>query len=76
MYEIVEDVLTKITTSTFHFDSELNEFVNYPQLRRLLLKDGYVIEDGKLVKTFENVIDFNKNETLAAKSPRLKALLA
>ncbi|WP_190284792.1 hypothetical protein [Bacillus sp. S3] len=64
MYEIVEDVLTRTISSTFHFDSEINEFVNYPQLRRLLLKDGYVIEDGRLVRTFENDIDFNKNETL------------
>lgn len=64
MYEIVEDVISKSTSNYVHFDSTTNEFINYPQLRRLLLKDGFVIKDGSLIRTFDNDIDFNHNETL------------
>ncbi|MGD6779964.1 hypothetical protein ACQCT3_11800 [Sutcliffiella horikoshii] len=64
MYEIVEDVIGNTTSNPYHFNSFENEFVNYPQLRRLLLKDGFVIQEGKLIRTFETEIDFNKNETL------------
>ncbi|MFJ7756485.1 hypothetical protein ACQKGI_14340 [Peribacillus muralis] len=64
MYEIVEDVVNKTTSNEYHFDSNSNEFINYPQLRRLLLKDGFVIEDGRLIRTFETDLDFNKNDSL------------
>lgn len=66
-YEIVEDVIQIITKNSYHFDDATNEFVNYPQLRRLLLKDGFVIEESKLIRTFETDIDFNYNETLLEK---------
>lgn len=64
MFEIVEHVINNAVPASLHFDSETQEFVNYPQLRRLLLKDGFIIKDAKLIRTFETDIDFNKNETL------------
>jgi hypothetical protein len=64
MFEIVEDVITKAVINEYHYDFDKNEFVRYPQLRRLLLKDGFVIENGKLIRTFETDIDFNTNDTL------------
>src|SRR5674476_375198 len=36
-YEIVEDVIGRTTTNEYIFDPNSNEFVDYPQLRRLLL---------------------------------------
>lgn len=66
-YEIVEDVISKTVSNNHHFYTDNNEFVNYPQLRRLLLKDGFIIEDGILTRTFETDIDFNTNETLLGK---------
>lgn len=66
-YEIVEDVVQTITKNSYHFDDVTNEFIKYPQLRRLLLKDGFVIEDSKLIRVFETDIDFNHNETLLEK---------
>ncbi len=62
MFEIIEDVISKTTSSIYYFED--NEFVNYPQLRRLLLKDGFIIKDNKLMRTFNSEIDFSKNETL------------
>lgn len=64
MYEIVEDIIKNAVSNTYHFDINTDEFRNYPQLRRLLLKDRFVIEDGKLIRTFDTDIDFNNNETL------------
>ncbi|ARK21881.1 hypothetical protein [Sporosarcina ureae] len=66
-YEIVEDVISKTISNNYHFDTDNNEFINYPQLRRLLLKDGFVIVDGKLTRTFDTDINFNTNETLLGK---------
>ncbi|WP_154990911.1 hypothetical protein [Priestia megaterium] len=63
-YEIVEDVVTKAVANEYIFDSSKNEFTHLPYLRRLLLKDGFVIKDGTLIRTFDTDIDFNKNETL------------
>ncbi|GCD12767.1 hypothetical protein Ctaglu_43900 [Clostridium tagluense] len=64
MYEIVEDIINKAISNDYYFHSNTSEFINYPQLRRLLLKDGFVIDDGKLLRTFDTDIDFNNNETL------------
>lgn len=64
MFEIIEDVISKAVINEYHFDFDSNEFRHYPQLRRLLLKDGFVIENGNLIRTFETDIDFNTNETL------------
>jgi len=63
-YEIVEDVIKRATANEYHFNHYDNEFTNYPYLRRLLLKDGFRLEDGELIRTFETEIDFSKNETL------------
>ncbi|MGV6975507.1 hypothetical protein ACWA19_08505 [Bacillus toyonensis] len=63
-YEIVEHVINTSTSNEYHFNSDNNEFVRYPELRRLLLKDGFVIENGKLIRIFETDIDFSNNETL------------
>lgn len=62
MFEIVEDIISKAVVNEYHYFD--NEFINYPQLRRLLLKDGFVIENGNLIRTFETDIDFNTNDTL------------
>jgi hypothetical protein len=64
VYEIVEDVISKALPGTLYFDPDLNEFIQYPQLRRLLLKDGFVIKDGQLIRTFDTEFDYSKNETL------------
>lgn len=66
-YEIVEDVVQTISKNPYHYDDVTNEFIKYPQLRRLLLKDGFVIQDNKLIRTFESDLDFNHNETLLEK---------
>lgn len=63
-YEIIEEIINRASCNNYHFDVDLNEFTNYPQLRRLLLKDGFVINEGKLIRTFDTDIDFNTNETL------------
>lgn len=67
VYEIVEDVISNAVPNTFHFDDNSNEFNQYPQLRRLLLKDGFVIKDGQLIRTFDTDFDYSKNETLLEK---------
>lgn len=67
MYEIVEDIINKAVKNDYMYDSDKNEFLNYPQLRRLLLKDGFVIKDGALIRRFDTDIDFNKNNTLLEK---------
>lgn len=63
-HEIVEDVISLITKDSYHFDEATNEFINYPQLRRLLLKDGFIIEENKLIRTFETDKNFNYNKNL------------
>lgn len=64
MFEIVEDVINKAVNNEYHYNITDQEFVNFPQLRRLLLKDGFVIENGQLIRTFETDIDFKTNDTL------------
>lgn len=64
MYEIVEDAISRAVQNTYRFDANSNEFIQYPQLRRLLLKDGFVIRDGQLIRTFDTDFDYSKNETL------------
>ncbi len=66
-FEIVEFIINEATTNSFQYDSEDKEFIKFPQLRRLLLKDGFVIDDGKLTRTFETDISFSTNETLIEK---------
>lgn len=66
-YEIVEDVISQTVPNNFHFDIGNNEFVRYPQLRRLLLKDGFVIGNGDLIRTFDTEIDYETNENLLGK---------
>lgn len=66
VYEIVEKIINE-AVSKFYFDSDNNEFSDFPDLRRLLLKDGFVIEKGKLTRTFDTVIDFDKDESLLEK---------
>lgn len=64
MYEIVEDTINRAVSNEYYFDSNINEFKYYPQLRRLLLKDGFTIDDGKLIRIVNSNLDFNNNETL------------
>lgn len=64
MYEIVEDIINRAVNNDYYFDSNINEFINYPQLRRLLLKDGFTIDNGKLVRIISYDLNFNNNETL------------
>ena len=64
VFEIVEDVISKALPNTYHFDPDKNEFIHYPQLRRLLLKDGFVIKNGQLIRTFNTDFDYSQNETL------------
>lgn len=66
-YEIVEGVIRDATNIEYHYNAETNEFVNYPQLRRLLLKDGFIIEEGNLIRKFDTDINFKENETLLNK---------
>ncbi|MDD9309812.1 hypothetical protein PUS82_00505 [Cytobacillus firmus] len=64
LLEIAEKIISEATSGYFYYEEETNEFRNYPELRRLLLKDGFVIEESKLIRTFETDIDFQTNETL------------
>lgn len=63
-FEIVEDIISKVVNNEYQYDSESGEFIYYPQLRRLLLKDGFVIRNNGLKRVFESVIDFNSNDSL------------
>ncbi|KQY90967.1 hypothetical protein ASD24_24535 [Paenibacillus sp. Root52] len=63
-YEIVEHIINRSVQSTMIFDSSENEFIEYPQLRRLLLRDGFVIEDNKLIRTFDTTINYSENQNL------------
>lgn len=63
-FEIVEDIVSAVVARGYEYDINEDEFRNYPQLRRLLLKDGFVIRDGKLRRVFDSEIDFNKNDSL------------
>lgn len=64
MYEIVEDIINRAVSNDYYFDPETNEFRNYPQLRRLLLKDGFAINNDKLIRIISSDLDFHNNETL------------
>lgn len=63
-FEIIEHIINRSVQSTAIFDSSKNEFIEYPQLRRLLLRDGFVIEDNNLIRTFDTTIDYSENENL------------
>ncbi|RAK47822.1 hypothetical protein BHX94_12125 (plasmid) [Macrococcoides bohemicum] len=63
-YEIVEETLNFVSQSTFYNDNVENIFINYPKLRRYLLKDGFVFEDNKLIRIFDQNLESNHNETL------------
>lgn len=63
-FEIVEDIISTVIAKSYEYDVNKSEFRNYPQLRRLLLKDGFIIRDGKLRRVFDSEIDFNKNDSL------------
>ena len=67
LFEIVEDIISKTVMNDYYFDSESNEFKNYHQLRRLLLKDGFVIENNSLIRVFDTDIDFSGNSSLIEK---------
>lgn len=64
MFELAENIIKKAADSPLYYNEEKNEFRNYPELRRLLLKDGFVVDDGKLIRTFDTDIDYQTNETL------------
>src|SRR5690606_37306430 len=66
-FEIVEYIVNEATPNSYHYNAEDEEFVFFPQLRRLLLKDGFVINDSKLIRTFETDISFSTNETMIEK---------
>ncbi|ULO04854.1 hypothetical protein H1230_17065 [Paenibacillus sp. 19GGS1-52] len=64
VFEVIEKVISQAASNPYHFDPLTNEFINFPDLRRLLLRDGFIIEAGKLTRTFETVIDFPESESL------------
>lgn len=63
-FEIVEDIISSVVAKGHGYDVDETEFRNYPQLRRLLLKDGFIIRNGMLRRVFDSEIDFNKNDSL------------
>jgi hypothetical protein len=63
-FEIAEDIIGKAVINEYHYDESKEEFLNYPQLRRLLLKDGFIIRENKLKRVFDSEIDFNANDSV------------
>lgn len=63
-FEMVEEILDKYVNNDYMYDKESGEFKEFPKLKRLLLKDGFEIRNGKLVRMVDSTIDYVENESL------------
>ncbi|MGG0788275.1 hypothetical protein ABE132_05985 [Peribacillus simplex] len=66
-YEMVEEILGFYVENEYYYDENSGEFNGYPKLKRLLLKDGFEIRDGQLVRMVDSTIDYIENESLLLK---------
>ncbi|HHK5544928.1 hypothetical protein COA19_03260 [Bacillus thuringiensis] len=66
-FEMVEEILGLYVENDYYYDDESGEFNGYPKLKRLLLKDGFVIRDRQLVRMVDSTIDYVENEGLLLK---------
>lgn len=66
-YEIVEEIINRVLNNEYQYKEETGQFVKSPNLKNLLLLDGYVIQDGKLVRnvnTGANAVELRDKLTL------------
>lgn len=66
-FEMVEEIIEIYADNSYYYDVSTGEFRGYPKLKRLLLKDGFDIRDGQLVRLVDSTIDYVKNESLLLK---------
>lgn len=62
-YEIVEEII-KLALFKGEYDYELAEFKNYKNLRKLLLKDGFDIDQGFLTRNNTEVLTIEHDKNL------------
>lgn len=60
-FEMVEDILSFFVNDNY-YDESSGEFYGFPKLKRLLLKDGFIIREGKLVRLVDSTMDYVENE--------------
>jgi hypothetical protein len=66
-FEMVEEILDFFVGNEYYYNDDSGEFIGYPKLKRLLLKDGFEVRDGKLVRMVDSTIDYVENEGLLLK---------
>lgn len=70
-YEMVEEILDIYVNgdNSYYgpYDKNSGEFKRYPKLKRLLLKDGFEIRDGQLVRMVDSTVNYVENESLLLK---------
>lgn len=66
-YEMVSEILDSYIKNSYIYDEETGEFRDFSNLKRLLMKDGYEIRDGQLVRMVDSTIDYVENEGLLLK---------
>lgn len=63
-FEMVEEIIGIYADNTHYYDKITGEFREYPKLKRLLLKDGFDIRNGQLVRLVDSTINYVENENL------------
>ena len=66
-FEMVEEILGIYIKNEYHFDESTGEFKDFPNLKRLLLKDGFEIIDKQLVRSTGAIVTYVENENLLLK---------
>jgi hypothetical protein len=56
-YEIVEEIINRILYNDYYYDKENGQFTTSPRLKNLFLLDGYVIQNDKLVRNIDTVVE-------------------
>lgn len=63
-FEMVEEILGMYIDNRFFYNKFSDEFIKHPNLKRLLLIDGFQISDGQLVRMIESTVNYVENESL------------
>lgn len=66
-FEVIEEIVTSVINNEYWYNSYTGEFTEHPQLKRLLLRDGFEIRDGVLVRRVDSVSSYIENEDLLKK---------
>ncbi|MDM5334968.1 hypothetical protein QUF56_17365 [Ureibacillus composti] len=56
-YEIVEEIINRILDNDYYYEKETGQFLTSPNLKNLFLLDGYVIQNDKLVRNINTVVE-------------------